>query len=444
MLELFRSPRRAIVWFVEASLLSLSALLAAGVTLGWARALGEGHVLRALLITAVVQGSMYYHGLYAPRPLRPQALALGLGRALLVAGAALAILFAILPWAAFGRGVFVASLGGAAVILPAWRAVYARVAESASFRTTAIILGDGPLACECAALIEGRAVTGMALAGILVHEGEQGYGDLRRVVEDRGVSRIIVASRERRGTLPVGELLELKLRGVAIEEAIEFYEAATGKVFVPGLKPGDLVFSRGYCVRRTSLRIKRALDVALAALGLCLALPLLVLAAIAVKLDSRGPVLYAQERAGAFGKAFRIHKLRSMRTDAEAAGAVWAAEGDPRVTRVGRLLRQTRIDEIPQLWNVLIGEMSLVGPRPERPVFLEQLERKIPFFRQRLCMKPGITGHAQVRARYGASVEDALEKLEYDLFYIKTFSLWFDLSILIDTVKVVLLRVGSR
>src|SRR5580704_11748036 len=141
MLELFRSPRRAIVWFVEASLLSLSALLAAGVTLGWARALGEGHVLRALLITAVVQGSMYYHGLYAPRPLRPQALALGLGRALLVAGAALAILFAILPWAAFGRGVFVASLGGAAVILPAWRAVYARVAESASFRTTAIILG---------------------------------------------------------------------------------------------------------------------------------------------------------------------------------------------------------------------------------------------------------------------------------------------------------------
>lgn len=451
MLELFRSPRRAIVWFVEASLLSLSALLAAGVTFGWARALGQGHVLRALVITAVVQGSMYYHGLYAPRPLRPQALALGLVRALLVAGAALAILFAILPWAAFGRGVFVASLGAAAVILPAWRAAWAKVAESASFRTTALILGEGPLARECASLIEGGAVPGMGLAGILAQGGEPGgghvlggYGDLARVVQERRVDRIIVASRERRGALPVDELLDLKLRGVGVEEGSDFFEALTGKVFVRVLKPGDLVFSRGYRVRRPSLHVKRAMDVALAALGLLLALPLLLIAAIAVKLDSPGPVLYAQERAGAFGKPFRILKLRSMRTDAEAHGAVWAAEGDPRVTRVGRLLRQTRIDEIPQLWNVLVGEMSLVGPRPERPVFLDQLERSIPFFRRRLCMKPGITGHAQVRARYGASVEDALEKLEYDLFYIKTFSLWFDLSILIDTVKVVLLRIGSR
>jgi lipopolysaccharide/colanic/teichoic acid biosynthesis glycosyltransferase len=181
-----------------------------------------------------------------------------------------------------------------------------------------------------------------------------------------------------------------------------------------------------------------------AAVGLVLALPILAVAAIAVTLDSPGPVLYSQLRTGVFGRPFRIHKLRSMRADAEARGAAWAAENDPRVTRVGRWLRTTRIDEIPQLWNVLVGEMSLVGPRPERPMFIERLEREIPFFRQRLCVKPGLTGHAQVRCRYGASTEDALEKLEYDLYYIKSFSIWFDLSILIDTVKVVLLRIGAR
>ncbi|MFT3773046.1 MAG: sugar transferase [Minicystis sp.] len=168
------------------------------------------------------------------------------------------------------------------------------------------------------------------------------------------------------------------------------------------------------------------------------------MAAVAIKLDSPGPVLYSQIRAGERGRTFRMHKLRSMRTDAEARGAAWAAEDDPRVTRVGRFLRRTRIDENPQLWNVLVGDMSLVGPRPERPVFVEQLEQQIPFFRQRLGVKPGVTGHAQVRCRYGASIEDAREKLAYDLFYIKSLSLWFDLSILIDTVKVVLLRIGSR
>jgi exopolysaccharide biosynthesis polyprenyl glycosylphosphotransferase len=242
----------------------------------------------------------------------------------------------------------------------------------------------------------------------------------------------------------VAELLDLKLGGVAIEEGIDFYERVAGKVFVPALKPSDLVFAHGYELRRGPLLLKRAFDLAAAGVGLCLALPILGIAAIAVKIDSTGPVFYSQERAGLLGKLFRIHKLRSMRQDAEARGAVWASEDDPRVTRVGRFLRRTRIDELPQLWNVLVGEMSLVGPRPERPVFISLLSREIPFFRQRLCMKPGLTGHAQVRCHYGASIEDAREKLQYDLFYIKRFSLWFDISILVDTVKVVLLRIGSR
>jgi exopolysaccharide biosynthesis polyprenyl glycosylphosphotransferase len=242
----------------------------------------------------------------------------------------------------------------------------------------------------------------------------------------------------------VHALLELKLAGVEVEDGIAFYERESGKIFVPALKPSDILFADGFHVGRATRVAKRALDLIVAAIGLVLALPVLALAALAIKLDSPGPVLYSQIRAGERGRTFLVHKLRSMRTDAEAKGAVWAAEHDPRVTRVGRFLRSTRIDEIPQLWNVLVGDMSLVGPRPERPVFVAQLEQQIPFFRQRLGVKPGVTGHAQVRCRYGASIDDAREKLAYDLFYIKSLSIWFDLSILIDTVKVVLLRIGSR
>jgi sugar transferase (PEP-CTERM system associated) len=452
MLELFRSPRRAIVWFVEASLLALLALGAAGLTLGWARALGYEHCLHALLLSVVAQASMYYHGLYGPRPIRLSALVLGFVRALGVAAAVLWTLSHLVPHEAFARGIFVA-LGGAAVILPAWRAAYQRVSSSESFRSPVLILGAGPLARACAALLEGESDLGLRLSGLCLHEREAAppgltvlgrHPDLARLCAEHGIARIIVACEDRRGTLPVDALIDLKFRGVEVEEAIDFYERVTGRISVPALKPSDVIFARGFSARRRTHAVKRAFDVAASAVGLVLALPLLGLAAIAIKLDTPGPVLYSQVRAGAFGRPFRVRKLRSMRTDAETSGPVWAAEHDPRVTRVGRFLRRTRLDEVPQLWNVLVGEMSLVGPRPERPVFIAQIERSIPFFRQRLCVKPGVTGHAQVRCRYGASVEDALEKLEYDLFYIKRLSLWFDLSILIDTVKVVLLRIGSR
>jgi exopolysaccharide biosynthesis polyprenyl glycosylphosphotransferase len=305
----------------------------------------------------------------------------------------------------------------------------------------------------CAALLTGEGDTGLDLVGVLIQEGELPplgvpvlgrYVDVGRVCAERGVDRVVVASSERRGTLPVSDLLELKLRGVEVEEGIELYERVTGKVLVRALKPSDLVFGRGYRPRPLPLLVKRVFDVFAAAIGLAFSAPIILAAAAAIKLDSPGPVLYAQVRSGAGGRGFTLRKLRSMRTDAELLGAVWAAENDPRVTRVGRVLRRTRIDELPQLWNVLVGEMSLVGPRPERPEFVAMLTERIPFFRHRLCMKPGVTGHAQVRCRYGASVEDAQEKLAYDLFYIRRFSLWFDISILIDTVKVVLLRIGSR
>ena len=454
MLELFRSPRRAVVWFVEAGLLALLGVAAAGVTLGWGRAFATGYVLHVLLVCLVAQTSMYYHGLYGPRPLRATAVAVGMLRALVAAGTALAVLYHFLhPRVALGGGAVVAAFAGAAIVLPAWRAAFDKLASSPLCRRAALVLGGGPVAEACAALLTGGGDTGLDLVGVLIQEGERPpagvpvlgrYAEVGRVCVERGIDRVVVATSERRGTLPVADLLELKLRGVEVEEGIELYERVSGKVLVPALKPSDLVFGRGYRPRPFPLLVKRVFDVVAAAIGLFLSLPVFLAAAAAIKLDSPGPVLYAQVRSGVGGRGFTLRKLRSMRTDAERLGAVWAAENDPRVTRVGRVLRRTRIDELPQLWNVLVGEMSLVGPRPERPEFVDLLTERIPFFRHRLCMKPGVTGHAQVRCRYGASIEDAQEKLAYDLFYIRRFSLWFDFSILVDTVKVVLLRIGAR
>ena len=255
---------------------------------------------------------------------------------------------------------------------------------------------------------------------------------------------VLVACAERRGTLPVEQLLDAKLRGIEVEDAALFYERQSGRVYVSGLRPGDVIFDERFATRRGTRRLKRIFDVLVSAIGLVLAAPLMILAGDAVRLESPGPLFYTQVRVGEFGDPFRIYKFRSMRADAEKDGAQFAQEKDPRVTHVGAVIRKTRIDELPQLWNVLRGDMSMVGPRPERPVFVEQLAREVPFFRQRLYVKPGITGHAQVNCRYGASAEDMREKLQYDLYYIKNYGLLFDLSILLDTVKVVLLGAGSR
>jgi exopolysaccharide biosynthesis polyprenyl glycosylphosphotransferase len=231
---------------------------------------------------------------------------------------------------------------------------------------------------------------------------------------------------------------------VEVEEGVNVYEREKGKIFVRELRPSQLIFSEGFTARPATRRLKRILDVFCAGVGLVLAAPIMLLTALLIKLESPGPVLYKQVRAGEFGKLFTILKFRSMRTDAEAGGAQFAQKNDPRVTRVGQFIRKTRIDEVPQLLNVLRGDMSMVGPRPERPVFIEQLEQQIPYFKQRLYVKPGVTGHAQVRCEYGASAEDMLEKLQHDLYYIKSYSVLFDLSIMLDTVKVVLFRIGSR
>jgi sugar transferase (PEP-CTERM system associated) len=256
---------------------------------------------------------------------------------------------------------------------------------------------------------------------------------------------VVAAYEERRGKLPVPELLQCRTEGVLAEERDAMYERVTGKIAVESLRPSYLIFGRGFAKPPLAVVTKRTLDILGALVGLVLAAPLCLIVAPLIRLDSPGPVLLRQERVGQDGRRFHILKFRTMRHDAEAStGPVWAATNDARVTRVGRLLRLLRIDEIPQMVNVLAGNMSFVGPRPERPFFVDELSKLNPFYTLRHTVKPGVTGWAQVRHPYGASVEDALEKLRYDLYYIKNMSLVFDVNIVLRTVGVILFGKGAR
>ena len=270
-------------------------------------------------------------------------------------------------------------------------------------------------------------------------------GDLLTLVDELRPDLILVALPDMRGALPTSDLLECRLRGIRVEDWPTFYEKQTGKVLVTDLRPSWLIFSDGFAKTQLTQIVKRALDIVFALVGLALTLPVLALVALAITLDSRGPVMFRQQRVGQNGRIFTLNKFRSMRENAEAAsGAVWASAADPRITRVGHLIRKTRLDELPQLLNVLGGSMSFVGPRPERPEFLRLLQRQIPFYSGRLAVKPGITGWAQIRHQYAASVEDTVEKLQYDLYYIKNLSLFLDALIVINTVHVVLFAKGAR
>jgi sugar transferase (PEP-CTERM system associated) len=272
-----------------------------------------------------------------------------------------------------------------------------------------------------------------------------GVEDLPGYVKSNRINRVIVAMGDRKGKLPIEQLLAVKSRGVLIQDATEVYEAITGKVPLESLRLGWLLFSPSFSDFRLVLVYKRFASILVATAGLLLSLPLLPFVALAIKLSSRGPILYRQKRVGRDGASFNCYKFRTMRADAEAdTGATWAADDDPRITAIGRFLRISRLDEIPQLWNVLKGEMSFVGPRPERPEFVQWLSREIPHYHVRHTIRPGITGWAQVRYRYGNSIEDAKEKLRYDLFYVKNISPGFDLLIVFYTIKIILLGRGAK
>ena len=265
-------------------------------------------------------------------------------------------------------------------------------------------------------------------------------------IRDRGVHEVVVAVQDQRGGfLPVKELLACRLRGVRVTDLPGLYERVTGEVPVASLKASWLIYGEGFPQGLTRRLVKRAFDMAASLILLVVAAPVMLLTAIAIFLESGGPVIFRQERVGLGGRGFNVLKFRSMVTDAEKDGVPrWASSGDPRVTRVGRLIRKARIDELPQIFNVLKGEMSFVGPRPERPYFVDQLSEQVPFYGARHTVKPGVTGWAQVRYTYGATVEDAVRKLQFDLYYVKNHSVYLDLLILFHTIRVVLMGSGAR
>jgi sugar transferase (PEP-CTERM system associated) len=378
-------------------------------------------------------------------------------RLLQAAGAAsilIALLYLVAPSLALGHQIFVSSLVIFLIAIVAWRLVFQRLAYASQLEQRVLVVGTGPIARMIAREMQNRHEFGYRIVGFVSEQQsaaspERGVigraDDIPHLVETLQIDRIVVGISDRRGHLPTSQLLSAKLAGARVEDATNAYERLTGKILVDNLKPSWLIFSDGFVVSRPIRVVKRAADLVLASVAFVVFAPFTVLTALAVYLESSGPVFYCQERVGENGKPFTLFKFRSMRVDAEQTGTpVWAQDGDERVTRIGRIIRTTRLDELPQLWNVIRGDMSFVGPRPERPYFVEQLASEIPFYQQRHSVKPGLTGWAQVNYRYGSSVEDAIEKLRYDLYYIKHVSIALDLSIVFDTVKVILFGRGAK
>jgi sugar transferase (PEP-CTERM system associated) len=324
-----------------------------------------------------------------------------------------------------------------------------------AFKRRLIVLGAGPRANRIRQLAERRG-SGFSIVGyIAMNDGEKvipeaidrsAIYNLADFVVRLGASEVVLALEERRNALPLSDLLRIKTTGVHVNDLSSFLERETGRVDLDSVNPSWFIFSDGFSAgRRISSFAKRLFDIGASFLLLVLTAPLILLAAIIVKLDSKGPAFFRQSRVGLYGEEFEIIKLRSMRQDAEVSGkAVWAAANDPRVTRVGQIIRKLRIDELPQAWSVLKGEMSFVGPRPERRQFVEDLEKHMPYYAERHMVKPGITGWAQINYPYGASIEDARHKLEYDLYYAKNYTPFLDLLILLQTLRVVLWPEGAR
>jgi sugar transferase (PEP-CTERM system associated) len=366
----------------------------------------------------------------------------------------LSALYYALPAVKIGRGFFALSLGAFGIFQFLWHLVYTAFINSAGLARKVLVLGTGLVAQKIGGII--RATNHQhVLRGYFSCDCESvavppqdivGNGTgLIEVVRQEKLQKIVISLSERRGTLPVRDILSCKLSGIEVVDAPSFYEQMTGKLLLENLRPSWLIFSDGFRITPAMRMYKRLFDIMAAAFGLLVVLPVLPLLVLAIRLDSEGPIFFKQTRVGEREKPFTLVKFRTMRKDAEQGiGAVWAQKDDHRVTRVGRVLRKVRIDELPQLWNVLKGDMSLIGPRPERTEFVKKLKEIIPYYSERHFVKPGITGWAQIKYPYAASVEDAIEKLTFDLYYIKNISPLLDLLIVLETVKVVLFGRGGR
>ena len=416
-----------------------------------------GSLSRAIAVAVTFQGLLHLNDGYDfGTKFWARKFIAGFGKAILLACAVVFLLNLMIPGLSGASSDLARMLISIPLILALWHWLLRIHFDVSARRRKILIMGTGPLARQLAREILRHREYGLSICGFvdddpsllgvsIVNPKVVGLTkDLRDVASDYGVDNVAVEIRDRRGRLPVDDLLELKMQGVRVEEATSIYERITGKIAIENLKPSWIVFGDGFEVSRAIAIQKQIISFCGSLFLLLLSLPLFPLIALLIKLDSRGPVFHRQERVGENGKTFTIFKFRSMRQDAEReTGAVWAKVGDKRITRVGKYLRRLRLDELPQLINVFKGDMSLVGPRPERPEFVKELSNTIPFYYLRHSVKPGLTGWAQINFRYGSSLEDTIEKLQYDLFYIKNVSFALDLLIILNTIKTVLVRQGS-
>ena len=406
---------------------------------------------RIFLIVAVFLVLMYYFDLYGSFVLsNRREVVTRLVGVLGSAFVALAVLYYVFPEISLGASALWLGVAIVAVAVPVWRRLFFALNRSARFSERTLLYGDGPLATALMQEVGNRSELGIKIVGFV---GEQTptvaniprlSGDLEELVERENVQRILVTMSDRRGKLPVEELLKLKTRGIYIQDGPEYYENVTGKIPLDSLRLSWLLFSPGFHVRAALQFYKRIFSLVLGALAIVVTSPLMLLAAIAIRLDSPGPALFRQERVGEHGHLFNIYKFRSMYEGSDKMELTPVEHGDVRITRVGKWLRRTRIDELPQLFNIVKGDMSFVGPRPFVPEQEMECAEKIPFYKERWLVKPGATGWAQINRGYNANLEDNREKLAYDLFYIKNVSFGLDLYIMFSTIKILLLGRGGR
>ena len=450
-------PIRTLVLLAcEAALVTASFGIATLFVLGpdWDLALAyEGGAYKIASVVLLTLLCSYYLDLYAP--LRLPSKSEIYFRIMTVVGVLSIILAAaafFFPEVQIGRNVYLIGLIILTLVLMVWRSAYVWVIAQPLFSEHVYVLGFGERAQQVVDKLRSRRDLGIEVVG---WTGAIGNGSLTSDDYAKALSvcrsnairvdRIIVALPDRRGTMPVPELLNVRLAGIKVEEVTTVLEKISGKIEVDWLHPSTIIFGEGFEVNLSLILARRLVSLLVAGTALLILLPFLPLIALAVKLSSPGPILFRQERVGRRGEVFALFKFRTMQHNAESlTGAIWAQKNDPRVTRVGRFLRMTRMDEIPQLWNVLRGDMGFVGPRPERPEFVQRLTEQIPYFNLRHIIRPGLTGWAQVRYQYGATVEEIKQKLEYDLYYIKHMSVALDLLIIFETLRTVLLRRGAQ
>jgi len=449
------------IWVSEFILIFLSAIAAAAVRLYFDN--GNVHYydpffIKTGVLTLTYVIYFYYFDLYTPDMYRPsRSMFIKLMSASLLATVTLFSIFYMVPSLKTWRGILLIDTLILPPLILVWRLLFSRLKRLNLPSKQVLIIGSGDLAKKIGGAIYKQSEHGLHLAGFIDDDPNKlgvsivnpgvvgGYGDINRIVASKNIDMIIVALPDRRSKLPMSALLDCKLKGISVIEGETFNERLTGNIPLDHLKPSWMVFSDGFKSLRSRKIVKRSFDLVLAVACLIISAPLMLLTAALVKLESKGPVIFSQTRVGENGKNFNIYKFRSMRADAEAStGPVWAGATDNRVTRVGRVIRKIRFDELPQLINVLKGDMSFVGPRPERPFFVAKLKETIPYYEMRTVVKPGLTGWAQIKYPYGATTQDALEKLQYDIYYIKNMSPLLDLLIFFWTIKVVLTGKGAR